>query len=327
MKKVGNFLLTIVPLVVFLVIMSLVQIVALIVYALIKVLQGSVGSDVMGFFLNLSTDINALMAITVVSQVITFICFVIFYKKVMLKDKKMDPVSAVFDIKSFLSVVFGFFGVEMVVSTCLIFLSAIAPETMEEYADFIESSGLGENTFFSVLAAVVCAPVVEELVFRGVTLNLARRFTKSFIIANIIQAVMFGLAHITSANMVQPLYAFALGLALGFIYKKFNSLYATILAHLSFNLMGTVGVRFIFAEEDPSFTYICVVALVAMAIVAIAAVNIVKSDKCKAREALFLAESAALAPKSNVDMTEDTFLEEKEAAEVTESEATEDHEA
>ena len=310
MKKVGNFLLTVAPLVVFMAIMSVVQIIAVVVYALIMLTTGNVGNDVMGLFLDLTGNVNVLMAITAVSQIVTFVCFVIFYKKVMLKNKEMDPVSAVFDIKSFLSVVFGFFGVEMVVSTCLIFLSAIAPETMEEYANFIESSGLGENTFFSVLAAVVCAPIVEELVFRGVTFKLARKFTGSFIIANCIQAFMFGLAHITSANLVQPIYALCLGLSLGFIYKKFNSLYATILAQLSFNLMGTVGVGLVFADEDPSGIYICTVALVAVAIIVIATINIVKSEKCKQREAMFIAESNALAPVKAVAVDE-SFLEEK----------------
>ena len=53
--------------------------------------------------------------------------------------------------------------------------------------------------------------------------------------ANIIQAALFGIMH---GNLVQGAYAFALGLILGYVYHKYQSLVIPILFHMSFNIFG-----------------------------------------------------------------------------------------
>ena len=72
------------------------------------------------------------------------------------------------------------------------------------------------------------APVIEELVFRGLILH----YCSGFMAANLIQALLFGLYH---GNVIQGIYAFIFGLLLGFIAIKTDSLIIGMLLHMIIN--------------------------------------------------------------------------------------------
>ena len=92
-----------------------------------------------------------------------------------------------------------------------------------------------EISIFMLIYSVCLAPFSEELIFRGVTMRIARR-AFPFWFANILQAFLFGVFHM---NMLQGCYAFALGLILGYICEKGGSIYYAIFFHLLYNLWGT----------------------------------------------------------------------------------------
>ena len=58
-----------------------------------------------------------------------------------------------------------------------------------------------------------------------------------FAAANVIQALFFGILHM---NLVQGIYAFAVGLVLGYVAGKCRTVFLPILLHLCFNIAGTV---------------------------------------------------------------------------------------
>ena len=58
-----------------------------------------------------------------------------------------------------------------------------------------------------------------------------------WILANVVQAVLFGVFH---QNLVQGIYAALLGVALGFVAHRYNTLAASMLMHMFYNLMGTL---------------------------------------------------------------------------------------
>ncbi len=128
--------------------------------------------------------------------------------------------------------------------SCLLQLVYVeAPQLLEDYMELMESSGLGVN-FWANAAAVILAPLGEELIFRGVAFFYACKAVSgmknpraAFWIANCIQALLFGIYHM---NLVQGLYAFFIGLALGYLRQKYNSLLPGMLAHLIFNGISTV---------------------------------------------------------------------------------------
>ena len=95
------------------------------------------------------------------------------------------------------------------------------------------NSGLTVSMFFY---SILLAPIGEELLFRGVTMHQAKRVFP-FWAANIMQALLFGLFHM---NMIQGIYAFFLGMVLGYICEKGGSIYQSILFHMMFNFWGTI---------------------------------------------------------------------------------------
>lgn len=138
-------------------------------------------------------------------------------------------------------------GLQYFSSGFLMILSNIAPGLMQGYSEIIQNSGIGALTPLSVLTTVVLAPIGEELIFRGITLKWLEKVTNKFFIANLIQAILFGVFH---ANIVQGIYAMVMGLVFGYVRKRYHSMYAAILLHALVNFCGTVISPLIFHNRD-----------------------------------------------------------------------------
>ena len=96
---------------------------------------------------------------------------------------------------------------------------------------------------FSFLTAVVAAPILEELLFRGIILDgMLKRYSPAKAI--LLSSMLFGLVHI---NPVQVVNAFFLGLLLGWMYWKTGSLRPSMLMHAANN-----GLAFVFLLLFPN---------------------------------------------------------------------------
>lgn len=116
-------------------------------------------------------------------------------------------------------------------------VSLLFPNWLKQYEKLMETAGLDSNMgLFMFFYAVILGPICEELIFRGVTLHLVRRVFP-FWAANLMQAVLFGIFHM---NWIQGIYAFVLGLVLGFICEKGGSIYHSMFFHILFNFWGTI---------------------------------------------------------------------------------------
>lgn len=91
------------------------------------------------------------------------------------------------------------------------------------------------SLLLNLVAVVIIAPVMEELVFRKVIVDRTIKYGQAA--AALLSALMFGLFH---GNLNQFIYAFALGLFLAFIYAKTGRIRYTICIHMTINLMGGV---------------------------------------------------------------------------------------
>lgn len=92
----------------------------------------------------------------------------------------------------------------------------------------------GGDTFSSVLLflwAVVLAPVLEELVFRGILLRMAERAAGT-LPAVLISSLLFGWYH---GNLSQGITAAVTGLALGYAYVKTDALLVSVVMHIAVN--------------------------------------------------------------------------------------------
>lgn len=147
-------------------------------------------------------------------------------------------------------------GLLMDISANAFLLSAeyIFPDLIRQYEELMEAVGLGTDPFV-ILASILLAPIGEELLCRGVIFHYAGKAVEgmknrkaAFWIANTAQALMFGILH---GNLVQGFYAFCIGLCLGWLRWRYNSLYPSMLAHFIVNFTSTflLGYLFYFIPE------------------------------------------------------------------------------
>jgi uncharacterized protein len=106
------------------------------------------------------------------------------------------------------------------------------PLSAGEVAMFKEMSS---GSFGSIVIACLLAPVLEEMLFRGVIL---RSFLKQYAgwVAILGSAIIFGVAHM---NIYQFVVGLVLGSVLGLLYQRSRSLLPCIFLHIAYNSMLT----------------------------------------------------------------------------------------
>lgn len=129
--------------------------------------------------------------------------------------------------------VLGIF-VQFAISFLLNLVYIVRPDVMQNYTKVMESLGSGNPSLFSVFYVVITAPIVEEMLMRGLCLVILRK-EFPFWVANIIQAFYFGVIHL---NLVQGIYAFLLGMVLGAVVKRYGTLKASMYLHFVINFSG-----------------------------------------------------------------------------------------
>lgn len=152
----------------------------------------------------------------------TLFLFAYFRKTVTMttilqKGKKMD-------VRIFLQLLCVFFGCQFLF---IVFdmilemgLNLIGYSAMAD----IESASAMSTTVSMFLYASVVGPIVEELIYRGFVLRSFQKYGKNAAI--IISAVLFGVMH---ANIPQGMFAFAVGLVLGYVAIEYSVWWAIAL--------------------------------------------------------------------------------------------------
>ena len=79
----------------------------------------------------------------------------------------------------------------------------------------------------------IVAPLVEELVFRGIVFNGIKKLVKP-LMAAVISAALFAYGHV---GFLQVAYAFVIGFMFAYVYHHTNKLYITIIMHSVINLV------------------------------------------------------------------------------------------
>ena len=123
---------------------------------------------------------------------------------------------------------FAAFNVVQMLIFALMDVMKYFPE-YEEISDMIVMGPL----VIQVISVGFVAPIVEELVFRGILIN--RMKWMPIWAAVLIQGVIFGLVHM---NVFQGLYAFVAGILLGIIFVKFRSIIVVIAGHMAYNTIS-----------------------------------------------------------------------------------------
>nr|WP_279324040.1 CPBP family intramembrane metalloprotease [Clostridium perfringens] len=114
------------------------------------------------------------------------------------------------------------------------FLATYSPTIKSSLESFIEHDEIfNANPILAFISVAILAPIVEEIIFRGIIFNEAAKY-KGGSFPIIISALLFGLAHM---QPIQIVYAFIVGLIFGFVYSKTHSLPIVMFLHMLNNLL------------------------------------------------------------------------------------------
>lgn len=94
---------------------------------------------------------------------------------------------------------------------------------------------LNSNMAVTFIYMVICAPIMEEYIFRKLIVDRTMRYGEG--VAVVLSGLMFGLFH---GNLSQFVYATTLGMFFAFLYVKTGNLKITIALHMFINFMGAV---------------------------------------------------------------------------------------
>lgn len=103
---------------------------------------------------------------------------------------------------------------------------------------------------FILIAVIIGAPLVEELLFRGVLFEELRKEI-SLKVTIFLTALVFGIYHF---NILQSSNAFFLGLVLAYVYYKTRSIKASIIVHATNNMIAMIP----FLDQGLSPIGICI---------------------------------------------------------------------
>lgn len=208
--------------------------------------QGSAQEDLIAYIQDyFANSDNLLMIITIRNILIAVVAVLIL--EITLKGKALGNPFKAFPKLTFPGTLATAMGLELTLSCVLITIGSLFPGSMDGYNQIVTSMGFTNLSVISTIATLVAAPLAEEILFRGLIMKLLYKGGYNFWVANVIQAVFFGIVH---GNLVQGLYAFAMGFTFGLIYKRTGKIWACIVAHVVFNAFGTYGVALIFGHIE-----------------------------------------------------------------------------
>ena len=160
---------------------------------------------------------------------------------------------------------------------------------MDSVSDTITSSSPLSN----LIAVVLLAPVIEEVLFRKLLIDRTKQFGD--VVAIVMSAIVFGLYH---GNFYQFFYATGVGTVLAYLYCRTGRLRYSIAIHMFINFMGSIAAPYIFdhvfsGPDDPvrmalSVAYVGVLLLCTLAGAALL---------LNSRRSLYLAPGACPLPR------------------------------
>jgi membrane protease YdiL (CAAX protease family) len=117
------------------------------------------------------------------------------------------------------------------------------PMTADDVSRFEQQMAPG---VVPILFACIAAPVLEEMLFRGVILRgFLRQYSRTFAI--LWSSALFGFAHL---NLYQMMTAMAIGIVAGWLYERCRSLWPCILLHAAYNAFVTGYYSWVLAHAE-----------------------------------------------------------------------------
>ncbi|WNY24292.1 hypothetical protein MmiHf6_16230 [Methanimicrococcus hongohii] len=170
----------------------------------------------------------------ILAGIILGMFFIVLYRKRELitdltaKNKSMTA-------KSFVKLFFCMMSAQVIFLVFAFFFENILNLFGYTAAEAIDSATGAEVTFSLFMYAAFIGPIAEEIVFRGAALHALKNHGKLFAIVT--SAALFGLFH---ANFTQGVFAFFVGLVLGYVALEFSWKWAAVLHIINNFVFGEI---------------------------------------------------------------------------------------
>lgn len=199
---------------------------------------------------NMSASVGVLKSITLPILVVLTVILYLFVKKNGLSEK------------------YGLCKPQISAARMLFYIPLIVLMTVNLWNGFVMNASLLETLLY--VLSMLCIGFLEEMIFRGFLFNaMVKDGVKSAII---VSSVTFGIGHIVNLvngsgaellpNVLQVIYAVAIGFAFVMIYYKTKSLFPCIITHGLFNAASA------FADKTEITSQRRIVTAVLIAIIA-----------------------------------------------------------
>lgn len=187
---------------------------------------------------SISVSINTRLIINVVYDVLMIIlCISVFYK-LLKKDIKLFSSNVSSYFKFILPRIGIMYLVFIVVNLIAIFITNSGTSVNQKLLEALPK-------LYLIPTAIIYAPIVEEVIFRGVI----RRFIKNDIIFIIVSGILFGVLHVVSEASILNVVVMSipyslLGCFLAYMYVKTNNILTNITCHALWNSIASIFMSF-----------------------------------------------------------------------------------
>lgn len=167
-------------------------------------------------------------------QVLGIYFFTKIYRKKEFNVPKINNHMSLKTLGKYALISLGVSGISNLWIFLMQFLATYSPTIKSSLESFIQHDKIfNANPILAFISVAILAPIVEEIIFRGIIFNESSKY-KGGAFPIIISALLFGLAHM---QPIQIVYAFIVGLIFGFVYSKTHSLPIVMFLHMLNNLL------------------------------------------------------------------------------------------
>lgn len=213
----------------------------------------------------LMTNLNL---ISLLAGFLTILFLWIFF---LIRKKKLTKETGITSLAGTDAVYMILLGIILAIT--ISFGMSLLPESwLEAYGEQVQYTTNGSQIIM-VIASMIMAPLVEEIIFRGLILSRLQK-AMPVGVAVAITSLAFGLAH---GQILWIAYTTVLGIIMSLVVLKTKSLTASILLHMVFNIFGTVVPAL--CGGITSVVVCAIVAAIGVAITVVLLMNFLKASR------------------------------------------------
>jgi len=179
-------------------------------------------------------SMNPLLYIFIFDLITLLLAFILFYKEIKngFKNFKENIISY---IEYFTLTLVIFLIIDLLIGLFCNFIVGDIPDNQTALVNI-------SNILYLFFGSCIYAPIVEEIIFRG----LLRKFIKNKYAFIIISSILFGLLHVLgSGSLIQYIYILyygASGVYFSYVYSTFNNISFCMFIHFFINFFGTLSI-------------------------------------------------------------------------------------